>query len=69
MNKYMSTLKLKYRDLPDNMFNHIPQEVKGEVLNIDIKRDNTLYFNVTGGPADVLLYLDSHLNDIIIDAL
>lgn len=65
----MSTnIQVTYRHLPSEITGSI-ETLKSADLTVSIEHDKEEYFNFSGGPADVLIYIDQHLTETIIAGL
>ncbi len=59
----MTDIEIYYMRIPDEVVNDLSLEIKNS-LRIKIVRQ-TEYSNFTGGPADIIIYVEEHLGEII----
>lgn len=62
-------IEIRYRHIPSEITDDIQKDLERANLTVSIVHDKKEYFNFTGGPADILIYIDNHLTEIIIGGL
>lgn len=62
-------IEIKYRHLPSDLFVDIENAFRNNDISINIFPDKEDYENFDGSPADILIYINQHLTELIITGL
>ncbi|MES2331350.1 MAG: hypothetical protein V4539_17230 [Bacteroidota bacterium] len=61
-------ITIQYRQIPVNIFDDFKPLEKVPV-QITMRHDKKEYFNATGGPVDIIIYIEQHLTELIVNGL
>lgn len=61
-----TNIEVRYKQLPFEIIEDFEKNIKKSSISITVIHDKDQYYNATGGPADIIIYIDQHLTEIIV---
>lgn len=62
-------VEIRYRHLPSEITDDFKKSLEKSDLILKVSHDRKEYFNFTGGPSDILIYINQHLTELLITGL
>ena len=61
-----TNIEVRYKQLPFEIIEEFENNIEKASISITVIHDKDQYYNATGGPADIIIYIDQHLTEIIV---
>lgn len=61
-----TNIEVRYKQLPFEIIEDFKKNIERSSISITVIHDKYQYYNATGGPADIIIYIDQHLTELIV---